>query len=68
MSLASLAFPFPLIYFFQLYLLILDSLRIEFHNLFHFDFYEVIIVLKNSLGIDLMLGFAITYFCYCIVK
>jgi len=68
MSSASLAFLFLLIYFFQLYPLILDWLRIEFHNLFHFDFYEVIIVLKKSLGIGLMLGFAITYFCYCIVK
>ena len=53
--------------FVQFHPLILDWLRIEFHNLFCFVFYEVVVFLK-SFSIDLTLGFAIVYFCYHIVK
>jgi hypothetical protein len=55
-------------FFFQFHPLILDWLRIEFHNIFPFIFHEVNIVLKKCLSIVLILDFTIVYFCYHIVK
>jgi len=66
---ASLTFFFFFyIYFFQFHHSILDWLKIEFHNLFRSVFYNVTVVLKNSLNIGSALNFAIVYFCYHIVK
>ena len=48
-SLASLTFVFLFffLFFFQFHPLILSWLRIEFHNMFYFSFYKVIIILKK---------------------
>jgi hypothetical protein len=37
-------------------------LRIEFHNLFNFILYEVIVISKKDYIIELMLDFVIVYF------
>jgi hypothetical protein len=67
MGLTNLTSSSFLICFFWFHSSILDWLKIKFHNLFRFTFYEVIIVLKKTLCIDLTLDFAIVYFCYHIV-
>jgi len=57
-----------LTFLFLFYYSILVLLRIEFHNLFNFILYEVIMVSKKDYIIELMLDFVIVYFFNYIVK
>jgi hypothetical protein len=57
-----------LTFLFLFYYSILVLLRIEFHNLFNFILYEVIMVSKKDYIIELMLDFVIVYFFNYIVN